>query len=134
MSSSYQGYNTKSDSSDSIAMLLEIIFGFFGILGMGWLYAGNFVVAIAATIGFLIVFLLEIAISIGTLGFAACCFVPINLAIIVMSGLKARDYVRNTGAHGSILYVIIAVIIGAVIICGGIVLLTGGLAIIGETL
>jgi len=35
-------------------MVLEIIFGIFGILGMGWLYAGNIPVAIAVFVGFLI--------------------------------------------------------------------------------
>ena len=121
-----------SDSSDTIAMMLEIIFGFFGILGMGWLYAGNIPVAVAAFIGFLIVAFIEIAISTATLGIAACCILPFNLAVAVISGLRARDYVRNTGAHGSVIYVLIGIILGLVILCGGVMLFFGGLAALGS--
>lgn len=121
-----------SDSSDTIAMVLEIIFGVFGILGMGWLYAGNIPVAIIAFVGFLIVAFIEIAIATATLGIAACLILPVNLAIAVISGLKARDYVRNTGAHGSVVYVIIGIILGIVILCGGLVLFFGGLSILSS--
>lgn len=117
-----------SDSSDTIAMLLEIIFGFFGILGMGWLYAGNFPIAILVFIGFLIVVFIEFFVMTITVGIAACIIIPVNLAVAVISGLRARDYVRNSGAQGSILYVIIGIFLGAIIICGGIFMFFGGLS------
>lgn len=117
-----------SDSSDTIAMMLEIIFGIFGILGMGWLYAGNIPIAIAAFVVFLIVAFIEMAITTATLGIAACLILPVNLAIAVISGLRARDYVRNTGAQGSVLYVVIGIILGIVILCGGLMLFFGGLS------
>lgn len=121
MSDQFQANNISSpaDSSDTIAMILEIVFGFFGILGMGWLYAGNIPVAIGAFVGFLIVALIEIFIATITLGFAACFIVPFNLVIAIISGLRARDYMRNTGAPGSVLYVVIGVLAGAAAICGG---------------
>jgi ABC-type multidrug transport system fused ATPase/permease subunit len=121
-----------SDSSDTIAMMLEIIFGFFGILGMGWLYAGNVPIAAVLFVGFLIVAFVEMAIATATLGIAACLIVPFNLAVAVISGLRARDHVRNTGAHGSIAYVIVGIVVGAVVICGGFTLLFGGLAALGS--
>jgi len=125
---------SRSDSSDTIAMVLEIIFGIFGILGMGWLYAGNIAIAIAAFVGFIIVAFIELAIATATLGFAGCFILPFNIAVAVISGLKARDYVRNTGAHGSILYVIVAVVLGAIVLCGGLNLLFGGLsALVGSS-
>ena len=121
-----------SDSSDTIAMVLEIIFGFFGILGMGWLYAGNVPIAIALFVIFLIVAFIEMAIATATLGIAACLIFPFNLAVAIISGLRARDYVRNSGAHGSIAYVIIGIVVGVVVICGGFMLLFGGLAALGN--
>ena len=124
--------SSPSDSSDTIAMLLEIIFGFFGIMGMGWLYAGNFPIAILAFIGFLIIVLVEMFVVSITLGIASCLIVPINLAVAVISGLRARDYVRNSGAQGSILYVIIGIVLGIIVICGGFMLIFGGLAALGE--
>ena len=122
----------QSDSSDTIAMVIEIVFGFFGILGMGWLYAGNFPIAIGAFIGYAIVIFIETAVAGLTLGFALCIIIPINLVIIVVSGIRARDYVRNSGASGSILYLVLGFIVGAVVICGGITLLTGGLSALGS--
>lgn len=124
--------SSASDSSDTIAMMLEIIFGFFGILGMGWLYAGNIPVAVGAFIGFMIVVFIELAIATATLGIAACLIIPVNLGIAVISGLRARDYVRNTGANGSVAYVILGIILGVIIICGGIILFFGGLAALWE--
>jgi hypothetical protein len=121
-----------SDSSDIIAMMLEIVFGFFGILGMGWLYAGNIPVAIAAFVLFLIIAFIEIAVAAATLGFSICLIAPINLAVAIISGLRARDYVRNTRTRGSIVYVIIGIILGVVIICSGIMLFFGGLAVLGS--
>ncbi len=76
----------------------------------------------------------HIAIATATLGFAGCFILPFNIAVAVISGLKARDYVRNTGAHGSILYVIVAVVLGAIVLCGGLNLLFGGLsALVGSS-
>ena len=121
-----------SDSSDTIAMTLEIIFGFFGILGMGWLYAGNIPIAVVLFVGFLIVAFIEMAIATATLGVAACLIIPFNLAIAIISGLRARDHVRNTGTHGSIAYVILGIVVGVVVICGGLMLFFGGLAALGN--
>jgi len=117
--------SSPSDSSDTIAMLLEAIFGVFGILGMGWLYAGNIPIAIAAFIGFLIVAFIEMAVATATLGIAACLILPFNLTVAVISGLKARDYVRNSGAKGSVANVVIGIVLGIVILCGGFILLFG---------
>ena len=119
-----------SDSSDTIAMIIEIIFGLFGILGMGWLYASNLSLAIAAFIGFAILVFIEAAIVGATLGFALCIIIPFNLAVAVVSGLRVRDYVRNTGVTGSIVHLVVGLVIGGMIMCGGLSLLTlvfGGL-------
>lgn len=124
--------SSPSDSSDTIAMVLEIIFGIFGMLGMGWLYAGNILVAVAAFVGFIIVAFIELAIATATLGLAGCFIIPFNLAVAVVSGLKARDYVRNTGAHGSMLYVILGIVIGVIVLCGGLSLFFGGLSAVLE--
>ena len=117
-----------SDSADAIAMVVEIIFGLFGVLGMGWLYAGNLPYAIAAFVGYGILVFIEVAIITATLGFAACVAIPLNIAIAVISGLRARDYVRNTGASGSLVVLLIGIIVGIAVICGGITLFFGGLA------
>jgi hypothetical protein len=125
----------QADSTDTIAMIVEIVFGIFGAMGMGWLYAGNIPVGIAAFAGFLILLALELlGISI-TLGFAACLTIPLNIVIAVVSGIKARDYVRNSGAQGNVLYVVIGAIGGLIIACvalAAITLFLGGIGALFE--
>lgn len=130
--SSNQTAPMRTDSTDVIAMIVEIVFGLFGILGMGWLYAGNIPVAIGAFIGYVVLVFIEIAIITVSFGLAACIIVPLNLVITIVSGLRARDYVRSSGASGSIVNVIIGIVLGVVVICGGITLFFGGLGALME--
>lgn len=114
----------KSDSTDSVSMIVEILFGLFGVLGIGWLYAGNVGTGVVALIGYLVLIFIEgVGIAL-TSGLAACLVVPVNLAIIVISGFKVRDYVRNTGAGGNIAYVVLALIVPVVLVCGSILALS----------
>lgn len=127
----------QSDSSDSIALILEIVFGFFGILGTGWLYAGNITIGLAALIGYLVLIGIETAGIFVTFGLAGCIVVPLNIAIVVVSGIKARDYVRNTGAQGNALYVVLGVAGGLLVLCLGFAAITlffGGLGALMEGL
>lgn len=122
-----QPINTTNDSSDTIAMIIEIVFGLFGILGMGWLYAGNIGMAVGAFIGYIIVVFIELAVIGLSLGLAMCITIPINLVIVILSAIRVRDYVRNSGAHGSILYLVLGFVGGAAVLCGGLSLLGGSI-------
>jgi hypothetical protein len=105
-------------------MIVEILFGLFGVLGIGWLYAGNVGTGVVALIGYLLLIFIEgVGITL-TGGLAACIVVPVNLAIIIISGFKARDYVRNTGASGNVAYVVVALIVPVVLVCGSILALS----------
>jgi hypothetical protein len=125
----------QSDSTDTITMVIEIIFGIFGALGMGWLYAGNITVGVIAFVGYLIWLGVELLVTSVTLGFAACLFIPLNLVIAIVSGIKARDYVRNTGAQGNALYVVVGAIAGLIFAClvlFGITMVLGGIGALFE--
>lgn len=125
------------DSTDMIALVIEIIFGFFGLLGMGWLYAGNFVNAIVIFIGYWILVGIEVFVTTLTAGICGCLVIPLNLVLIIVSGIKVRDYVRQTGAKGSVMYVIIATVLALLLVCvvGVIaVVALGGLAAVGDSL
>lgn len=137
----------RADSTDTVAMVIEIIFGLFGVMGMGWIYVGNFPVGIGLFIGWLIVvliaFLSPTLISALTLGLGVvtyCCLVflpPAGIAAAIVSGIRVKDYVRNTGARGSALYLIIAAVIGFTLICLAITIplfALGGLTILGGAL
>ena len=115
---------SNQESSDSqIAQAVEAIFGLFGILGMGWLYAGNIGVSIAIFLGYAVLAFIEFWIALATLGIASCVIFPLNLTILIVSSYKVRDYVRSTGAKGSITNLIIGLVIGAVVVCGGFALI-----------
>jgi|GEM_PF-1956554 len=122
---------SQSDSTDTIAMIIEIVFGIFGLMGMGWLYAGNFLYSGLIFIGFVILLLIETVIIVITGGLCACLALPLNIVIAIVSGLRARDYVRQTGAKGSVLYVIIGALVGVLLVCGLGILLFFILAAIG---
>ncbi len=125
----------QSDSSDTIAMLVEIIFGLFGILGMGWLYARNIPLAIAAFIGLTVFVFIEAMVAIVTLGFSLCLTVPLHFVIVAISGVRVRDHVRNTGVTGSIPHLAVGLLGGAIVVCCGlaflVVLASAGLIALG---
>ena len=113
----------------SNAQILEIIFGIFSILGMGWLYAGNLSTGILALgISIFIVFPIEVGAAIGSGGVCLCFIIPMNLVIAFLSGNNARAWaLTNRAINGSIMrlfvgfivviiaYIIVATIFGALI-------------------
>ena len=114
----------KNDSTDSIALIVEILFGFFGVLGIGWFYAGNLAIGAAALIGYFLLIILESLLIVFTGGLAACLIIPVNLAVVIISGFKARDYVRNVGVRGNFIYPLAALAIPIIFACGFLVVLT----------
>jgi hypothetical protein len=127
-------YPQPQDNTDTVAMILEIVFGIFGIMGMGWLYAGNILTAVLIFIGFTIFVLVEAALIALTGGLCGCVAFPLNIGIAVFSAIRVRDYVRRTRSRGSVMYVIIAGIIGLVVVVGlvvGLVLLLVTLGLVG---
>ncbi len=134
-----QQYHSQSpsDSTDTIAMIIEIVFGLFGLLGLGWLYVGNFVFSLAFLFGYWILLAIEGVIIAFSGGLCGCLFFPLNIVLIVVSGIKVRDHVRRTGASGSILYVIVALVLALLLLCvvGGIAVVAfGGLAALSDQL
>jgi hypothetical protein len=128
-------------------MVIEIVFGLFGIMGMGWIYVGRLGTGIGLFVGWLIVVLIAILspalISALTLGLGVvtyCCLVvlpPAGIAAAIVSGLRVRDYVRNTGARGNVGYLIIAAVVGTVLVCLAVTIplfALGGLASLGAAL
>ncbi len=118
---------SRSDSTDTIAMVIEIVFGVFGMMGLGWIYMGNFLVGIGLFIGWFVVVLIAIlgpslltalTLGLGIFTYACwCCMPPLGIVVAIVSGLRLRDYVRNTRTQGNVLYLILAVVIGSVLIC-----------------
>lgn len=77
----------------SMGMILELI-GFFGFLGIGWIWAGETAIGLALLIGWWIFLTVEVLLMFVVIGF---CLTPLNLAVPIISGvilmnrLKARQ-------------------------------------------
>ena len=130
--------STRGDSTDTIAMVVEIVFGLFGIMGMGWVYVGRLGTGIGLFAGWLIAVLTTtVLVTVLTAFLGVGCLVilvPMQLVIAIVSSLRVRDYVRKTGATGSVGNLIIAAVIGAVLLCLALAIplfALGGLATLG---
>jgi hypothetical protein len=92
--------SAETEGAGTTALWLEIIFGFFALLGMGHVYSGRTLLGIALMVGWWIYIAVAGFLSTITLGFGACLFVPLYIAIPIISGIQARTYVHKTEAKG----------------------------------
>jgi hypothetical protein len=106
----------KNDSTDTLAMIIEGVFGFFGLLGVGWMYVGSVGKGLLMMLGMWVFIAVESIVGVLTGGLAMCLFVPLHLVALVFSAIKVRDHVRQTGAQGSGTVIIVA-IIAMVVFC-----------------
>ena len=79
----------------SVAYILEILPGLFGILGIGWLYAGNTNAGIAWLVGVLAWDIFAIIVDLVTVGFGCFCSVPVNIVLITVSTISLSGYVKQ---------------------------------------
>ena len=111
------GFNT----TETMAMVIELLFGFFGWFGVGWLFLGNIPVAVGLMLGFWLLLAVEIFLVTITAGCLACLVIPLDMALLIYSAVEARAYANRTNAKGHIGYVMsILVIITMLLACAGI--------------
>ena len=91
----------ETEGAATTAMWLEIIFGIFSLLGIGHVYSGRIALGIALMIGWWAYITVATFISLITLGFGACLFVPLYFAVPIISGIQARTYTQRVGGKGS---------------------------------
>ncbi|MBO9321043.1 MAG: hypothetical protein J7457_02780 [Roseiflexus sp.] len=126
---------SQTEGAASTALVLEIVFGLFGLLGIGHVYTGRVAVGIAAMVAWWVYIVIAVVVSLLTAGIAGCLFFPISIAVPIISGIQARTYMRQmggTGSWGSVgmvagggcLFVILAVAV-FVFALGGLSLMTG---------
>jgi hypothetical protein len=87
--------------ASTTALWLEIIFGFFGLLGVGHAYAGRLLLGVILAIGWWAFISVSVFITSITLGIAACLLGPLYLAGPIISGIQARTYVQREYRTGS---------------------------------
>ena len=91
----------ETEGAASVSLWLEIIFGIFGLLGVGHVYTGRIALGIVAMVVWWAYIAIATTITAGTLGLAACLFGPLYLAVPVISGIQASTYMKQRGGTGS---------------------------------
>jgi hypothetical protein len=92
--------------ASTTAMLLEIIFGFFGLLGVGHAYAGRLLLGGLLMLGWWAFIGMGGFIISISFGIAGCVLGPLFIAGPIISGIQARTYVQREYRTGSWLPVI----------------------------
>lgn len=84
----------KQDNS-TLAIILEVICGIFGIYGIGWLVSGNTSTGLIFLIGGFVWLAVAIVLSILTLGIGLICIWPIDLAIMITSVIMLSNRLKQ---------------------------------------
>jgi hypothetical protein len=88
-------YIARSAKDKSLALILEILPGLFGILGIGWIYAGNTTAGLIWLIAFLFWDVIAVTIAVFTVGIGILCTFPINILCIVISVVSLNNYTKQ---------------------------------------
>lgn len=91
------GYAVRSPKQRSTALLLEIVGGFFGLLGLGWIYADRTGVGIPLLIAGLLANLTFCGIGTLTAGISLIVTIPLQIIGIVISALLLNGYTKQRG-------------------------------------
>jgi len=79
-----------------VALVLEVIGGFFGFLGIGWVYAGRPVKGILLLVGYcLLDWGIGLTLSVCTLGVWCCIWPAQNLVLGALSGYLAYRWLEQ---------------------------------------
>ena len=88
-------FQTRPPKDLSIAMVLEILPGLFGLYGFGWIYSGNSSVGILLLVGGLVWGVIAVVTLILTAGFACFCTIPINILAVTFSSMSLNNYMKE---------------------------------------
>ena len=91
----------ETEGAATTSLWLEIIFGIFSLLGIGHVYSGRTLLGILLMVGWWVYIVVAGFLSTITLGIGACVFVPIYLAVPIISGIQARTYTLKTNGKGN---------------------------------
>lgn len=91
------GYAPRPPKDRSIALILEILPGLFGLLGFGWIYAGNAGAGIAWLLGMLVWTGIAAVIAFFSIGVSLICTLPVSIAMIIISTVMLNNYTKQHG-------------------------------------
>lgn len=93
---SYQPTASRKDSNT--AMIIEILAGFFGFMGIGYLYAGYTLGGLLRLFGWFFCMFVAVFLMLVTLGIGLICIFPLMLIAPVISGLMLKQKLERDQA------------------------------------
>ncbi|MCJ7661610.1 MAG: hypothetical protein MUO67_20880 [Anaerolineales bacterium] len=90
-----QHYAPRPPKDRSIAIILEILPGLFGILGIGWIYAENTAVGILILVLYLLWNAFSTLLDVFLGGFFLCIHIPFNIACLILSPVLLYNYTKQ---------------------------------------
>ena len=84
-----------SNNKATIAVILELVGGYFGLLGFGWMYGGDLLKGILILFGYMILLGISgflVAITFGLLGLI---FVPLYIIVPIVSAFKVHQFIKS---------------------------------------
>lgn len=79
----------------TLAIILEVVGGIFGIFGIGWLVSGNTSTGLMFLIGGFVWLAIAIVLSVVTLGIGLICIWPVDLAIMITSVIMLNNRLKQ---------------------------------------
>jgi hypothetical protein len=79
----------------SIALILEILPGLFGLFGFGWIYSGNTNTGILWLVGVLVWDFFAFFLVSLTAGFGCLLTLPVNIILVVVSATSLNTYTKQ---------------------------------------
>jgi hypothetical protein len=74
-------------SNKPVAIIAEVVAGWFGFLGVGHLIIGNVALGLLLLIGWWAAIIVFIGVGLGTLGVALICILPVWFVVPIISAL-----------------------------------------------
>lgn len=85
----------QQQDNSTLAIILEVVCGIFGIYGIGWLVSGNTSTGLMFLIGGFVWLAVAIVLSVLTLGIGLICIWPIDLAIMITSVIMLSNKLKQ---------------------------------------
>jgi hypothetical protein len=89
------GYAPRPPKDRSIALILELLPGLFGLLGFGWIYSGETGRGIVWLGGMFVWSIIAIGIAVLTGGLSCFCTFPVSISLIAISVASLSSYTRQ---------------------------------------
>ncbi len=84
-----------SNNKPMIAAIIELIGGYFGLLGVGWIYGGDLLKGILILIGYFILLGIGGTLTAITFGFLGLIFVPLYIIAPIISAIKVYQFANE---------------------------------------